>query len=1099
MVQPCEKKDSCSRRCVKDTQVTDTNITLAYLNCFCDQDCRVYRDCCWDYYSQCVREDGDVATPLQKEEKLWLTEEVNSPSYASDEAFECVVVDEFSKGSYWMITKCSEKWNNEYVRKRCSVKENSDFVANLPVLGENGYTYRNVFCAQCNHVAKYYYWAMNARCVRSIPPEVLQGNSEMLSYYLEHFCSIEYQQDMTFENTTIRFEGKFSDKIQQSLAWRKSLRSCEQDVIDSCPEDYKNHRISAICKLYQSIVIVEDADDPTKNIKFKNPICALCHGYPLRELEKPLQPKSEFNETNKTVLMRFRENTEITYNDGSSSSTSIPPEQICDISEIYDPFNGICRRVVCANGLVFENDHCVSDGLAANNNIEPVTPVEDEIIFMTVSVSISLPVTTNSDVVKTKNSSEITADVVDAFEDVFNSSANNITILQPATDKNENDGNSTYLRDVDGDGRINITISFVILEPDEYTEQDIMKVIEEIKSEVDFDKLLMELDSLYVVVLQSQYLQIPLNCSENEEKKVYNSSEYSFESFNDEQFLYVNSTDSYYTENEYQNFSEDIVPCTFYAPLNDTEYLILENGSLWLYQRERLIPEDKYISYQGTYAICLDGYTPPPVLDSTNEAGIVEHELAQVIISWITFGLAIFSLTSLLFTFVTYCIFSELRSIAGWNIMNLTVALFSALLAYLVGAQWTDHPDVCTAIAILLHYLYLSTFFWNNVLAFDVWLTFGQGIKKTLRRSILATKGNPIARGGIFVIVVKYMAYGWGTPLLIVGVCVAVEFGMPQIHFGYRYDPNVPMCWISNPTTNVLAFGVPLTTILLVNAILFTISIIAIRRVTQKQKRRRHSSTLSVVSNKDKPTALSPKGRKPSEQFPLDMDNVFTSTEEPKSVPAERPKLEKQQKHRISVGKKSYKMSMGIARINVLLYVKMSTVMGFIWAIGLAAAVAETDVLWYIFEISVPLQGVFILFAFICKRRILELYKALFKPKIKWEKKHSDVNINRQIKPGASKIQQFPQKSLATEFVQRTGFATGVDPVNDRKRSRMWSTSSCESYNSHDRCISSPAPFRSRISAITDSVDFGVINRAYLCSERSQSRSSSESTHDDQL
>lgn len=71
------------------------------------------------------------------------------------------------------------------------------------------------------------------------------------------------------------------------------------------------------------------------------------------------------------------------------------------------------------------------------------------------------------------------------------------------------------------------------------------------------------------------------------------------------------------------------------------------------------------------------------------------------------------------------------------------------------------------------------------------------------------------------------------------------------------------------------------------------------------------------------------------------------------------------------------KPSMSEAKINVFLYVKMSTVMGFVWAIGFAAAVAETPVLWYIFEIFLPLQGVFILIAFICKRRIFRLYKKL--------------------------------------------------------------------------------------------------------------------------
>ena len=64
---------------------------------------------------------------------------------------------------------------------------------------------------------------------------------------------------------------------------------------------------------------------------------------------------------------------------------------------------------------------------------------------------------------------------------------------------------------------------------------------------------------------------------------------------------------------------------------------------------------------------------------------------------------------------------------SGWNIMNLTLALFTALLVFSFGVSLVDPPDLCMAIAILLHYLYLSTFFWNNVMAYDVWATFGKG------------------------------------------------------------------------------------------------------------------------------------------------------------------------------------------------------------------------------------------------------------------------------------------------------------------------------------------------------------------------------------
>lgn len=68
---------------------------------------------------------------------------------------------------------------------------------------------------------------------------------------------------------------------------------------------------------------------------------------------------------------------------------------------------------------------------------------------------------------------------------------------------------------------------------------------------------------------------------------------------------------------------------------------------------------------------------------------------------------------------------------------------------------------------------------------------------------------------------------------------------------------------------------------------------------------------------------------------------------------------------------------MGQSKINIVVYIKMSSVMGFIWAIGFAAVLAETKVLWHIFEMSVPLQGIFIFISFVCKKRVFILYKKL--------------------------------------------------------------------------------------------------------------------------
>ena len=57
----------------------------------------------------------------------------------------------------------------------------------------------------------------------------------------------------------------------------------------------------------------------------------------------------------------------------------------------------------------------------------------------------------------------------------------------------------------------------------------------------------------------------------------------------------------------------------------------------------------------------------------------------------------------------------------------------------------------------------------------------------------------------------------------------------------------------------------------------------------------------------------------------------------------------------------------------------MSTVMGLTWTVGITAAIVNNPILWYIFEISVPIQGILIFISFVCKRRVLEMLKSKIK------------------------------------------------------------------------------------------------------------------------
>ncbi|XP_078620802.1 uncharacterized protein LOC144887441 [Branchiostoma floridae x Branchiostoma japonicum] len=186
----------------------------------------------------------------------------------------------------------------------------------------------------------------------------------------------------------------------------------------------------------------------------------------------------------------------------------------------------------------------------------------------------------------------------------------------------------------------------------------------------------------------------------------------------------------------------------------------------------------------------------------------------------------------------------------GWLTLGLVIASAVAVFGYVVhnirSGQWEKVPEklkvqvlvcmafaevlfmvrvrvplgsACAAFAIILHYFLLTAFTSMNALAVDLFLTF----RDALERAKLY----------------KYLLYTWLMPVPIVIVTVIVEFGS-SVSVGYGEN-----CWIGNPVANLLAFGVPVFSAILVNAVLATFVLLAIRKsfvIADKAKSRSSSS-----------------------------------------------------------------------------------------------------------------------------------------------------------------------------------------------------------------------------------------------------------------
>ncbi|KAL3862425.1 hypothetical protein ACJMK2_008391 [Sinanodonta woodiana] len=476
--------------------------------------------------------------------------------------------------------------------------------------------------------------------------------------------------------------------------------------------------------------------------------------------------------------------------------------------------------------------------------------------------------------------------------------------------------------------------------------------------------------------------------------------------------VYVNATHSIYGPGEFDltvsvdgtvgNLSEAIVTSFVFVcvmprivqkecvriTLNRLEYQLLSNKSILFSDKLYNLNEYHYADEAAeTVRVCAPDWISMQSMHSNKWALVCGNSLLKLALaeSYLTFGLGILSLLATMSVLLTYLQFGKLRNLPGVNTVNLTLALFLGELVFITSGYMKPHYNwLCSAVGMLLHYLFLASFFWMNVMSYDVFRTFANKCILTHIRS--KTKYLP-----------RYALYAWGSPAVIVGICAFVDFSQlfNNVRVGYGgtvqaspfsenenprgSEEDVSQnkttasgqhvyqigCWIQEPVAAVISFGAPMILILLSNFVMFTRTIICIR-----------ASTKSTFLN----TRRSSKGHI-------------------------------------------------IGKDDVMLYIRMSTVMGFTWIFGLASSIISAfagppskticivlhvfGILFIIFNCS---QGLFIFFAFVANKRVTSLYRAKFR---KWRRRRN-----------------FPSSSSQVTIISATGslqqtptFQEGFDPT----------------------------------------------------------------------
>ncbi len=253
-----------------------------------------------------------------------------------------------------------------------------------------------------------------------------------------------------------------------------------------------------------------------------------------------------------------------------------------------------------------------------------------------------------------------------------------------------------------------------------------------------------------------------------------------------------------------------VLPKCPYVHLPGYEYNWNDDSSISLRYADITIQHDKFIKIdEHNLVICVD--TMQEVYDNYQDP----VKLAENIL---TIVFCILSLICLTLTFITYCTFPSLLTLPTKNTMCLVAFLFLAQLLLLFKEMALWNETACKVVGVFLHYLWLTVILWMNVCSYHMFHVFVIDVAK------------PIGTQGHRSRLVKYSVYANGVSLLIVLITIFSNLGISSgSHIGY----GVNTCYLSTSLLVGVAFVAPLSIVLVMNIIFFSVSVWTMAKINK--------------------------------------------------------------------------------------------------------------------------------------------------------------------------------------------------------------------------------------------------------------------------
>ncbi|XP_046742350.1 latrophilin-like protein LAT-2 [Diprion similis] len=157
------------------------------------------------------------------------------------------------------------------------------------------------------------------------------------------------------------------------------------------------------------------------------------------------------------------------------------------------------------------------------------------------------------------------------------------------------------------------------------------------------------------------------------------------------------------------------------------------------------------------------------------------------------------SLVALVFAFITYSLFSDLRSLAGTTLMNLLAALFMVQLLFIIGVGGVQDAELCISLGLSLQYIRVCVVCWLAAMCHHLYATVAS----------IPSRDEPPAY-------IKYSIFAWGTPLLSLGGATMIQ--SQESGDLWNVTNLTPFnCWFLGKKATIYTYGLPVIFLLLLS------------------------------------------------------------------------------------------------------------------------------------------------------------------------------------------------------------------------------------------------------------------------------------------